>query len=650
MSAARYETGLGAGMSPPSPQRRLSGGMCRKYRVPLDYSQGLAGGNIIVTVKRSRPATESDGQLWMMQGGPGGPSHPLLGMISVLGKVSYALDHRGTGWSTVLDCPKVRKQPGKLPWGNSWMKWVGLGNVSTETVDACLTEISQDIGAPKHFTAANAARDLASVIMAIQAETGSTADVGIHGFSYGTVWARRFLELQGHEFPVIVSHVGIDGVCSGDYDFGQYALAANRAGQRLLDEYCDADCRGKLGAPATGSVALWFGEAVKEIDKAIGLDGLGGGFCGKYLWERFAKSSSLSGWTAKASVKEALGAIGYLDVTGGSSSMKTFVALVLTLRRCVRDTSATTIPSDFWAVVDLIDGGVRHAEDYFASYPADFSAVLHHVVSFGDMWKGPPELHAWGLEDARHGSCSLASWRDFFDEHVFWAPDFVTLMSRYQDVFNKYGYRENSALVHSNGHPWSNVTVLVTNGDLDGQTPLRSARATFEAVPTCKAKVELPTGGHCVSSAWCLRKVVNAFYRSPVACPSGSAAPATSSDLGQALEDFDSGGCSAGKISWWTGLLPVNTCGQEHSSSGCDKSFGSAGGGDHGVCSVCFSKCVRLLEKASVPNSRCVCAAEAARCGARGNCTEGGLAFCSQEASNAGCDHRFCQQQELVVA
>ena len=389
MSAARYETGLGAGVSPPSPHRRLSGGMCRRYRVPLDYSQGLAGGNIIVTVKRSEPARESDGQLWMMQGGPGGPSHPLLGMISVPGKVSYALDHRGTGWSTVLDCPKVRKQPGKLPWGNSWMKWVGLGNVSAETVDACLAEISDDIGAPKHFTAANAARDLASVIMAIQSETGSIADVGIHGFSYGTVWARRFLELQGQEFPVIVSHVGIDGVCSGDYDFGQYALAANRAGQRLLDEYCEADCRSKLGAPATGSVAIWFGEAVKEIDKAIGADGSGGGFCGKYFWERFAKSSILSGWTAKASVKEALGAIGYLDVTRGSTSMQTFVSLVLTLRRCVRDTSATAIPSDFWAVVDLIDGGVGRAEDYFVTYPSSFSAILHHVVSFGDMWKGP---------------------------------------------------------------------------------------------------------------------------------------------------------------------------------------------------------------------------------------------------------------------
>ncbi|CAE7876439.1 HERC2 [Symbiodinium microadriaticum] len=540
-------------MSPPSPQRRLSVGTCRRYRVPLDYSQGLAGGNIIVTVKRFDFETKSDGQLWIMQGGPGMPSHPLLGLLAGLGKVSYALDHRGTGWSTVLDCPKVRsKQPGKLPWGNSWMKGLGFGNVSTETVDACLAEISGDIGAPKHFTAANAARDLASVIMAIQAETGSTADVGIRGLSYGTLWARRFLELQGQEFPVIVSHVGIDGVCGGDYDFGQFALAANRAGQRLLDEYCDAGCRGKLGAPATGSVALWFGEAVKEIDKAIGVDGSGGGFCGKYFWERFAKSSSLSGWTAQASAKEALGSIGYLHFSGGFSLQKEFVTLVLTLRRCVRDTSATTIPSDFWAVVPSIDDAVRRVEDYRQNNPTEFSEMLHLVVSFGDLWKGPPELHAWGLEDARHGNCSLESWRDFFDEHVFWAPDFVTLMSRYQDVFNKYGYRENSALVHSNGHPWSNVTVLVTNGDLDGQTPLRSARATFEALPTCKAKVELPTGGHCVSGGLCLRRVVAAFYRSPVACSSGSVAPAASSALGEALEAFDSGSCKARTLAgWW---------------------------------------------------------------------------------------------------
>ena len=300
--------------------------------------------------------------------------------------IRYTLDHRGTGWSTVLDCPKVRK-PGTLPWGNSWMKWAGLGNVSAETVDACLAEISENIGAPKHFTAANAARDLASIIMAIQAETGSTADVGIQGVSYGTVWARRFLELQGQEFPVIVSHVGIDGVCSGDYDFGQYALAANRAGKRLLDQHCDEDCRGKLGAPATGSVAVWFGEAVKDIDKAI-TDG-SAGFCGTYLWERFAKSSALSGWTAKTSAKEALGAMGYIHVTRGSSKMQAFVQMVLTLRRCIKDATGTTIPSDFWAVADSIDHGVELAEKYFHTYPSSFSAILHHVVSFGDMWKGP---------------------------------------------------------------------------------------------------------------------------------------------------------------------------------------------------------------------------------------------------------------------
>ncbi|CAE7382865.1 HERC2 [Symbiodinium necroappetens] len=608
-------------MSPPSPQRRLSGGTCRRYRVPLDYSQGLAGGNIIVTVKRSGPATKSDGQLWIMQGGPGMPSHPMLGLLAGLGKVSYALDHRGTGWSTVLDCPKVRsKQPGKLPCGNSWMKGLGFGNVSTETVDACLA--SGDIGAPKHFTAANAARDLASVIVAIQAETGSTAD--------------------GQEFPVIVSHVGIDGVCGGDYDFGQFALAANRAGQRLLDEYCDAGCRGKLGAPATGSVALWFGEAVKEIDKAFFRRWFGR----RLLWEVLLgalREVVLSVRLDQASAKDALGSIGYLHFSGGFSLQKQFVTLVLTLRRCVRDTSATTIPSDFWAVVHSIDDAVRRVEDYRQNNPTEFSEILHLVVSFGDLWKGPPELHAWGLEDARHGNCSLASWRDFFDEHVFWAPDFVTLMSRYQDVFNKYGYRENSALVHSNGHPWSNVTVLVTNGDLDGQTPLRSARATFEALPTCKAKVELPTGGHCVSGSSCLGRVVAAFYRSPVACSSGSVAPATSSALGKALEAFDSGSCKARKIlaGWWTGLLPVRGCGRNFTGSGCDTT--------QRFCSGCFSTCVRLLEKASVPNARCVCAAEAARCGARGNCTEGGFEFCSQEASQAGCDHRLARPGCSIV-
>ncbi|CAE7384099.1 unnamed protein product, partial [Symbiodinium sp. KB8] len=254
-----------------SPRRDFPNEMCRRYRVPLDYSQGLVAGNITVTVKRSHAAKESDGQLWMMGGGPGSPSYSELGSISSPGKVDYTLDHRGTG--------------------------------------------------------------------------------------------------------------------CGDYDYGQYALMANSAGRRLLDEYCDADCRGKLGAPATGSLAAWFGRAVKEIDKAI-TDG-SEGFCAKYLWERFAKSSALSGWTAKASIKEALGAIGYLHVTYGSKAMTEFVAFVLSLRRCVRDTAATTIPSDFWAVAHRIDLSVRVATRYLETYPSSFDAILHHIVGFGDMWKGP---------------------------------------------------------------------------------------------------------------------------------------------------------------------------------------------------------------------------------------------------------------------
>ena len=223
-------------------------------------------------------------------------------------------------------------------------------------------------------------------------------------------------------------------------------------------------------------------------------------------------------------------------------------------------------------------------------------------------------------------------------------------MSRYQDVFNKYGYRENSVLVHGNGRPASNVTVLVTNGDLDGQTPLRSARQTFHELKTCKAKVELPTGRHCVSSDRCVRDVVQAFYSSAVACISGSLSPEDSSDLGKALQRFDSGSCRANKPSWTAGFLDIDICGLEHHSFTCSGTaaetgrFGFAGG--HGVCDQCFGRCVQLLDKAKVPNSKCICAAEASRCGARGNCTDAGMAFCSKEAANAGCDsdHKWCQQ------
>ena len=54
---------------------------CRQFQVPLDY-QNAQGEQIIITVMRNRKPKESrEGQLWLLQGGPGVPSHVLLDPI-----------------------------------------------------------------------------------------------------------------------------------------------------------------------------------------------------------------------------------------------------------------------------------------------------------------------------------------------------------------------------------------------------------------------------------------------------------------------------------------------------------------------------------------------------------------------------------------
>merc|ERR1719215_1686429 len=50
--------------------------VCRKYKVPLDHA-GVDSGSLSLTVARGFQS-EGPNQLWVMQGGPGGPSHPLL--------------------------------------------------------------------------------------------------------------------------------------------------------------------------------------------------------------------------------------------------------------------------------------------------------------------------------------------------------------------------------------------------------------------------------------------------------------------------------------------------------------------------------------------------------------------------------------------
>merc|ERR1719199_1065621 len=98
------------------------------------------------------------------------------------------------------------------------------------------------------------------------------------------------------------------------------------------------------------------------------------------------------------------------------------------------DDAGSDMPKDYIDVVNSIEVFVRQADLYLKASPPQFDAILHHLLLFGEMWEGPPDLSKWGVKGyGGQGQCSANQWRSYFDQDVLWAPDFVSLISRYSD-------------------------------------------------------------------------------------------------------------------------------------------------------------------------------------------------------------------------
>eukprot|EP00928_Gymnodinium_smaydae_P074047 TRINITY_DN57138_c0_g1_i1.p1 TRINITY_DN57138_c0_g1~~TRINITY_DN57138_c0_g1_i1.p1 ORF type:complete len:370 (-),score=34.21 TRINITY_DN57138_c0_g1_i1:180-1289(-) len=349
--------------------------------------------------------------------------------------------------------------------------------------------------------------------------------------------------LQGKEFPILARHVGLDGAVSAGYDFGQYSLASESVGTTLLHAYCGEECKRMLGISAQADA--YDALKAKVLDIGAAAHGGGGGPCGEYLWKRFAKDVVKSGWAAASPIKESLGAFAYMAVTHQSAaetvfnatSMARYVRLVSRLHRCIRDAEAgDSQPKDYESVTRDIDDFASSAEGFYRDQPEDFSSILHHVVTFGEMWAGPPELSSWGADAQHSGACTLGDWQAYFAKNVVWAPDFVTLTQRFKAVFDEVGYRELDAVVRSDVAYPADVSVFITGADLDGMTPFRvGAEEVYTQLQTCKAVVELRTGGHCVSGTRCVHPASLAFFQTPHVCNSSSIEPRRDTNFSIAL-------------------------------------------------------------------------------------------------------------------
>ena len=152
-----------------------------------------------VAVTRLSAREPVTGQLWMLQGGPGGSGQSLIDAASQLqallpGFEIYLLDHRGTGGSTYLGCPELIE--------NGSFK-------SMADLPACAREATRREGDLGAFGTRQAADDLGRLIERLRRPQVRTL---VWGGSYGAYWASRYLQA----FPLQADGVVLDSGCLGN--------------------------------------------------------------------------------------------------------------------------------------------------------------------------------------------------------------------------------------------------------------------------------------------------------------------------------------------------------------------------------------------------------------------------------------------------
>ncbi|MFO0750686.1 MAG: alpha/beta fold hydrolase [Myxococcota bacterium] len=209
---------------------------CTTIDVPLRWSKP-DGPTLGVFVQRLRGSdAPARGQLWLLNGGPGGSGADYDSWMEAYRAVDptldlYTVDHRGTGRSARLSCPDQEA-------GASDSGFYLTAAETGPCHDALAAEWGDDLA---EFTTTAAARDLGR-LMERTAEPGQV--VFVYGASYGTDWAHRFLQL----FPDRVSGVVLDSIAPPNEDFVDYDRAFDAVGRDFMD-LCAADpvCGDKLG-------------------------------------------------------------------------------------------------------------------------------------------------------------------------------------------------------------------------------------------------------------------------------------------------------------------------------------------------------------------------------------------------------------------
>jgi pimeloyl-ACP methyl ester carboxylesterase len=247
-------------------------GECASAEVPIRWSEG--GAPVIeVSVKRFL-ADSPQGQVWLLDGGPGGngwefesaelygTGRALVDDLRARGWDVYVPSHRGTGLSTPLRCPPYQD------WDSADGPYLSPDELGP-CADDLLAEWGEDLSG---FNSVEAAQDVLALAGRVAAEDGGRQ--ALYSISYGGYWAQRTMKHDPGFWDAIV----LDSPLVLGADVEHTDLYAGRAVDRLFSDVCglDPQCTAYLGDDPLQTAldvlaALEAGAGCPGLD-AFGLD------------------------------------------------------------------------------------------------------------------------------------------------------------------------------------------------------------------------------------------------------------------------------------------------------------------------------------------------------------------------------------------
>ena len=220
------------------------------------------GPTIGVFVKRYSRTRTPRGQLWLLNGGPGGSSVDFEGVLSLFLDAApdlevYLIDHRGTGRSGRLNCGDLGPVPENPTLASIQEHW-----------SSCLDEIDEKWGPGlQGLSTTEAARDLGTLIGRSRHEL---EEVYVYGVSYGTYWAQRYLQL----YPDQADGIILDSICPpGECELiSRFDESFDEVGRKLLEQCATlSSCAQRLGQDPRGFLENLYQKLDQGYCSEVGL-------------------------------------------------------------------------------------------------------------------------------------------------------------------------------------------------------------------------------------------------------------------------------------------------------------------------------------------------------------------------------------------